>query len=109
MDEGQYADLFERIDTFEWHEKKREVNFRIHKIDFKDVKGIFDGYTLTRRSDRHGEVRYQIFGYIDGREIAVACAIRGTVCWLISARRARRDERRRYYKSVARSSPTRQD
>ena len=109
MDEDQYIDLFERVETFEWHEKKRELNFRVHKIDFRDVKGIFDGYTFIRRSDRHGEVRYQVFGYVDGREVAVACTIHGNACRLISARRARRDERRKYYQGGARRSPTRQN
>jgi uncharacterized DUF497 family protein len=73
---------------------------RDHKIDFVDVRGILDGYTFIRRSDRHGEVRYQIFGYLQGWEVAVACAFRGSLCWLISARRARRDERRKYYDRV---------
>ena len=50
---------------------------RNHKIDFEDVRGILDGYTFIRRSDRHGEVRYQIFGYLQGREVAVACTLRG--------------------------------
>jgi uncharacterized DUF497 family protein len=100
MDEARHDDPFERINTFEWHEKKR---------DFEDVKGIFDGYTFVRRSDRHGEIRYQIFGYVDRREVAVACTIRGNVCWLISARRARRDERRKYYEGLAGRPPTGQD
>ncbi|HZP20999.1 MAG TPA: BrnT family toxin [Bauldia sp.] len=89
--------LIARIRAFGWHEKKREANLRIHNIDFADLKGIFDGYTLIRRSDRHGETRYQVFGYVHGQEVAVAFTIRSDVCWLISARRARRDERRRYY------------
>ena len=89
--------LFAGVRDFAWNPNKRETNLRDHKIDFEDVRGILDGYTFIRRSDRHGEVRYQIFGYVEGREVAVACAIRGTVCWLISARRARHDERKKYY------------
>ena len=89
--------LFAGVRDFGWNPKKRETNLRDHKIDFEDVRGILDGHTFIRRSDRHDEVRYQIFGYIEGREIAVACALRGTLCWVISARRARRDERRKYY------------
>lgn len=57
MDGDRNDHLFERINTFEWHEKKRTSNLRVHKIDFQDVKGIFDGYTFIRRSDRHGEIR----------------------------------------------------
>jgi uncharacterized DUF497 family protein len=89
--------LFAGVREFGWNPKKRESNLRDHGIDFEDVREILDGYTFIRRSDRHDEVRYQIFGYVQGREIAVACAIRGTLCWLISARRARRDERQKYY------------
>jgi uncharacterized protein len=89
--------LFAGVRDFGWNPKKRENNLRIHGIDFEDARGILDGPTFIRRSDRNDEVRYQIFGYVQGREVAVACAVRGTVCWLISARRARRDERRKYY------------
>jgi uncharacterized protein len=89
--------LFAGVRDFGWNPKKRESNLRDHKIDFEDARGILDGYTFIRRSDRHGEVRYQVFGYVEGREVAVACALRRSLCWLISARRARRDERRKYY------------
>ena len=64
------------------------------------MKGIFDGYTFVRRSDRHGEIRYEVFGYVDGREVAVAFTIRGKVCWIISARRATRGERKLYEKET---------
>jgi len=107
MTEEDVSTLFEKVREFGWNPKKRESNLRIHKIDFEDVKGILDGYTFIRRSDRHGEVRYQIFGYVEGREVAVACAIRSAVCWLISARRARRDERRKFYDRLKRQHPER--
>jgi len=89
--------LFANIRDFDWNPRKRETNLRDHHIDFVDVRSIFDSYTFVRRSDRHGEIRYQIFGYLEGREIAVACTIRDSICWIISARRARRDERENYY------------
>lgn len=97
MPTDDFEALFAGIREFGWNPKKRENNLRQHKIDFEDAKGIFDGYTFIRRSDRHGEVRYQIFGYVQGREVAVACTFRGPVCRIISARPARRDERRRFY------------
>ena len=109
MADDAISKAFAQVRAFQWHAKKRETNFRIHKIDFEDVKGIFDGYTFIRRSDRHGEIRYQIFGYVAGREVAVACTLRGDVCWLISARRARRDERQKYYASIAGRSLAGQD
>jgi len=91
------ARLFAGIRDFGWDPLKRDSNLIVHKIDFDDVRRIFDGYIYVRRSDRHGEIRYQVFGYLDEKEIAVACAIRGTLCHIISARRARKDERRKYY------------
>ena len=101
--------LFAGVRDFGWNPKKRESNLRDHGIDFEDAKGIFDGYTFIRRSDRHGEVRYHIFGYVHGQEVAVACTLRGTVCRLISARRARRDERRKFYNRLAGQSEPGQD
>jgi len=92
--------LVARIRGFDWNPKKRDSNLRVHKIDFKDVKGIFDRYHIIRRSDRHGEIRYEVFGYIDNREVLVAFTIRGNVCWLISARRASRKERRQFYQRL---------
>ena len=102
-------ELFARVRAFGWNEDKRASNLRVHQIDFEGVRSILDGDAFIRRSDRHGEVRYQIFGYVDGREVAVACTLREDVCWIISARRARRDERRKYYDRFAGRSPTEQD
>jgi uncharacterized protein len=108
-DEDAISQLIARVRAFGWHKTKRATNLRVHKIDFVDVKGIFDGYTFIRRSDRHGEIRYQVFGYVQGREVAVACAFRDEVCWIISARRARKDERRKSYDSLAGRSPAGED
>jgi uncharacterized DUF497 family protein len=89
--------LLEGIREFGWKPSKRLRNLADHKIDFVDVRKILNGYTFIRRSDRYGEIRYQIFGYLEGNEIAVACTIEGSKCHVISARRARKDERRKYY------------
>src|SRR5437762_5856210 len=102
-------ELFARVREFKWDPKKRGSNLRDKKIDFSDVKGIFDGDIFVRRSDRHGEVRYQVFGYVLDREVSVICTIRGEVCWLISARRASRSERRKYHAGLAGRPSTGQD
>jgi hypothetical protein len=104
-----FRELFARIRGFDWYPRKRAINLRDHKIDLADVKGIFDDYTFVRRSDRHGEIRYQVFGYLDGREVAVAFTIRGETCWLISARRASRSERRKFYQNLAERFATRKN
>ena len=109
MPQDELAELFAHVRAFDWNPKKRESNLRDHKIDFEDVKGIFDGYTFARRSDRHGEIRYEVFGYVDGREVAVAFTIRGETCWIISARRASRKERREFYHRLTGRSPARED
>jgi uncharacterized protein len=89
--------LFAGVRDFGWDPEKRKRNLRDHGIDFEDARGILDGPTFIRRSDRHGEVRYQIFGYIQSREVAMACTRRGSLCWIISVRRANRVERRKFY------------
>jgi uncharacterized DUF497 family protein len=98
-----------RVRAFGWHKAKRTKNLRVHGIDFADVKGIFDGPFFIRRSDRHDEIRYQVFGLVEGREIAIAWAFRDDVCWIISARRARKDERRKYYDQREGRSPPGED
>ena len=105
-------ELFVRIATFSWDERKRESNLLKHEIDFEDAIGIFDGPVLISRSDQHGEIRYKALGVVEGREIAVVCTLRGRQkqdCRIISARRARREERRAYHSRVARSATEGQD
>jgi uncharacterized protein len=109
MAEDDKAELFARIATFEWDEDKRERNLRDHKIDFEDARQIIDGPTFVRRSDREGEARYVVFGFVDGDETVVVCTFRGKNCRLISARRARRDERKKYYGGLSRQSAARED
>ncbi len=104
MADSEFLQLLASIREFGWDPKKRLSNLRDHKIDFEDAKGAFGGYMNIRRSDRHGETRYQVFGYLQGRPVAVICTVHGSLCWLISARRARRDERRKYYDYLPRRS-----
>ena len=94
--------LFAGIRDFGWDPKKRETNLLDHMIDFEDARGVIEGFTFIRRSDRHGEIRYQVFGYVKGREIAVVCTLRGSLCRIISARRANYAERRKYYDRLSR-------
>jgi uncharacterized DUF497 family protein len=81
---------------FEWDPGKNEANIRKHGIDFEDAIGIFAGPILTRRSDREGEERWVAIGAVEGREVAMVYTIRGAALRIISARRARRNERRDY-------------
>ena len=98
------TNIFARIRTFDWHELKRERNLRERQIDFQDARFLFDGPTIIRRSDRKGETRYMAFGFLHDVEVVVIFTIRGDVCWIISARRARRDERKKYHAHLPRRS-----
>lgn len=58
--------LLAGIRDFGWQPSKRLRNLIDHKIDFVDIRIILSGYTFIRRSDRYGQIRYQIFGYLRG-------------------------------------------
>lgn len=86
---------------FEWDDRKRQANIRQHGIDFEDVARVFKEPILIVRSDRRNEKRFVAFGILDGIEIAVVYTIRSKVCRIISARRARQNERKAYNKAFS--------
>jgi len=81
---------------FEWDDTKCALNFEKHGIDFEDAATIFNAPVLISPSNRGSEARWIAVGLLDGAEIAVVFAKRGDKYRLISARRARRHERRAY-------------
>jgi len=84
---------------FEWDEAKRLSNILKHGIDFADAIEVFTN-DFTEEEDRrrdYGEPRFTTTGEAGGRLLRVAYTWRGGRCRIISARRARRDERRAYY------------
>jgi uncharacterized DUF497 family protein len=109
MAEDFAAELFARIRDFDWDPTKRESNRQRHQIDFQDARFVLDGPTIVRRSDRQGETRYMVFGFLEDVEVVFICTIRGETCWIISARRARRDERKKYHSRLSRRSAEGQD
>ncbi len=102
MAEPAAAELFAHIRAFEWDERKRESNPRNHDSDFQDARRVIDGATFIRQSDRKGEIRYMVYGFLDQEEVVIICSFRGDSCRIISARRARRDERKRYHARLPR-------
>jgi uncharacterized DUF497 family protein len=84
------------ISAFEWDELKCETNVQKHGIDFRDAASVFRAEVLLGRSDREGEMRWTAIGLLAGREICVVFTERENVCRIISARRARKNERRAY-------------
>jgi uncharacterized DUF497 family protein len=92
------------IRVFEWDERKRQTNLREHRIDFLDARSVIYEPTSVRRSDKKGETRFLVYGFIEAREAVVICTFRGENCRIISARRARRDERKKYHSGLPRRS-----
>jgi len=82
-----------------WDSRKRESNLVKHGIDFDDLSDFFDDPNLVERIDSrrdYGEVRRQALGRNQGHVLFVVYTWRDDTRWLISARRATREERKIY-------------
>ena len=88
---------------FEWDERKRRVNLAKHGIDFAALDQMFTGILVedddTRRE--YGERRIKAIGELNGVIISVVYTWRGDRRRLISARKARADERKEYQAKLA--------
>lgn len=87
--------------TFQWDEAKRQEVLERRGIDFTDAIRIFAGPVLIVPSARRGESRWLAVGLVDGIEMAVIYTVRDDCCRVITARRARRNERQKYDQYVA--------
>ena len=99
----------EQFEAFEWNEAKRRANIKQHGIDFEDAASIFSRPYLRIRSDRNDEMRFVAIGCIRDVEIAVVYTMRAGACRIISARRARTNEREDYHAAVGGRSQAGQD
>ncbi len=85
---------------FEWNEDKALINIEKHGIDFFDAIRIWDRPVIDPVDERFvgDEYRPTALGIIgeDDLIIAVVYTMRGGSLRLISARRARRNERQNY-------------
>ena len=87
--------------SFEWDEAKSISNFEKHKISFEIAQGIFDNPTIDIIDNRfdYQETRIKTIGRLENEIILVVIHTdRNGVIRLISARKARKDEREYYYK-----------
>ncbi len=83
--------------AFEWDEDKRLSTMEKHGIDFRDAQLLFDGRpVLTRSSSRQGESRSTSTDFIGEKFYTVIWTVRESTIRLISARRARDAEERKY-------------
>jgi len=81
---------------FEWDEAKRLAVLEKHGIDFAKAARVFltDHVVLPARSEI--EERFAAVGYLDGEWFTVIFTFRGEARRLITARKARENERRAY-------------
>ncbi|MGI8475773.1 MAG: BrnT family toxin [Thermomicrobiales bacterium] len=83
--------------NFEWDEAKRLSTLAKHRIDFVDVRAIFDGRpTVTTVSADIQERRFLTTGVLAGVFQTVVWTWRTDDIRLISARRSRDGEERAY-------------
>jgi uncharacterized protein len=82
---------------FEWDEKKRAINLGEHGLDLVDATSLFDGRPVfTYPSPRYREERFVTVGPLASRFFAVVWTERAEATRLISFRRARDAEERKY-------------
>tara|TARA_Y100001935_G_scaffold4598_1_gene3576 strand:- start:581 stop:850 length:270 start_codon:yes stop_codon:yes gene_type:complete len=82
---------------YEWDENKNRLNIEKHFIDFNDAKEIFnDGCRLEYMVHKNNEDRVVVIGKVNDVVIVVVYTMRHKNIRLISARMARRIERKEY-------------
>ena len=84
---------------YEWDEAKRVETLARRGLDFDSVNHFEWNTAITRRSDRHGEIRFMATGYIGDRLHTVIYTIRESRCRIISLRHSSRSEVREYAES----------
>ena len=85
----------------EWDENKNERNIKVHGFDFEDAIQVFYHWHLVVKSPQdHGETRELAIGLIEDIEVAVVHTWRGNTIRIISARRARINERKIYWEKI---------
>ena len=90
---------------FTWDEAKRISNINKHQIDFADAAEIFADDPLILPARSEVEARSIAVGALADQVIAVIFTLRGDVIRIISARKARTDERELYQDLYARRNP----
>ena len=95
--------------SFEWDDRKCELNLAKHGIDFDSAIEVFYGPIILRRSDRNNEERWIAIGSLEERLITVVFTRRADAIRIISARRARKNEEREYGDAKVGRSPEGQD
>ena len=102
----EFEPLFAKVRRFGWDPDKRDRTVRERDIDFEEARFLFDGPFFAYRSDRKGEERYLVFGFVYDVEMAVVCALRGDLCWT-SQQGEQADVKEKNITIVSRGAPRR--
>ncbi len=83
---------------FEWDDQKAQGNLQKHHIDFRDAAHVFfDANRIDDEDYRAEEERYRTIGMVNGRLLFVVYTWREDRVRIISARKATKYERQKYY------------
>ncbi|WP_373418498.1 BrnT family toxin [Roseinatronobacter sp. S2] len=93
---------------YEWDETKRLKTLEKHGIDFLEVIEIFEGPHLVIPARSDSETRFAAIADWDGVMVAVFFTLRGQTTRIITARRARTNERNIYHAHFSERSPSAQ-
>lgn len=81
----------------EWDEAKRLANLAKHGLDFSRLRDMLQLPCVTRDSEYPGEEPRSLYtGKIDGMVVTAIVTVREDKIRVISLRRARDEEKRRY-------------
>ena len=88
---------------FEWDNQKAETNINKHGVDFVDAVQIFQGHTAEAIDDSedYGEERIRAIGQHNGAVYVVIYTEREGAIRIISAWKANKNDREKYYASIA--------
>lgn len=101
----KWYSLYTKMPQFEFDPAKSEVNKKKHGIDFMTAQEIWHtgpSYELPVRSST--EQRFQVLGHASGKLWSAIITYRGAIIRIISVRRARTRERRKYEEITQRKS-----
>jgi uncharacterized protein len=92
-----YTGVYTSGMEFEWDETRRRLNLERHKLDLIRGRDLFDGRpVVVVPSPRHGELCFVTPGLIGGKFHTLVWTEREAAVRLISLRRARDAEARKY-------------
>jgi uncharacterized protein len=91
--------------VFEWDERKRQSNVEKHGLDLFDVPMGYEApHIVVPSKFVNTEERFLAVGVCQGRVVTVVYTIRGESIRVISFRRARHAERKKYHQLYSRGA-----